>query len=635
MWTLRTFGGITFVEETGREIRIRSQKASAILGYLYLNPQKTVSRERICGLLWGESSEATARGALRQCLRRLSTDLAEQQADLVDIGRETLSATAEVVIDLQQLIESIGKAEADVWVPAAEEILHGFDNLDSQFTAWVRVFRDTWANKVSDALNGALSNPNLRTEAQTQIARVLFELEPTHEGAARKIINESLRSGNLGGALKIYQTLWDALDADWGEEPSADLQAQIVSAKQQGDARSEHASKEQETGPVIAIPPFQQAGPWNRPPYLINGFRKELIAALIRFREWVIVDDIAYEGDGIDYSISGGYGNVGETIAITITMIEHSTRRYIISENIEIETENWGESLRKIIRKTAIALNIHLSRNRIASNVNDSASHSAAYGLWLQANEARNIWREDTFAEAERLFEEVIAIDPNYAPGFSALAGLRSTRHLSEPGIIRRSGWASEAQMLAEKSVALDPLDARNHHALAWAHAMQGRYSQAEFHFELCVELNPNSPRTLVPCAHGFSFLGLHDNARRLTDQALEIHPFMSKLHWGYVMCIRYLSGGYDEAAQAGKQAGDAILDFIAWHAASVAMSGDLAAADILMTEFVAGARERWKGKNAPTDENIGQWLMQAFPIRKIEDLERLSLGFQKAGLRV
>src|ERR1700736_3108720 len=55
----------------GRPVEFRTQKASAVLGYLALTEAKHESRERLVGLLWSRSDEEKARASLRQVVREL------------------------------------------------------------------------------------------------------------------------------------------------------------------------------------------------------------------------------------------------------------------------------------------------------------------------------------------------------------------------------------------------------------------------------------------------------------------------------------------------------------------------------------------------------------------------------------
>src|ERR1700674_93785 len=86
---LSLFGGFVLAKGC-RPIAIRNRKAQALFAYLALTPSVAEPRERLCGLLWSESSEAKARASLRQTLHGLRAALAKAAFKGLDVGREAI-----------------------------------------------------------------------------------------------------------------------------------------------------------------------------------------------------------------------------------------------------------------------------------------------------------------------------------------------------------------------------------------------------------------------------------------------------------------------------------------------------------------------------------------------------------------
>src|SRR5690606_1968092 len=63
------------------------------------------------------------------------------------------------------------------------------------------------------------------------LARALLNLDPTHEEAVRLLIRARAAVGDVGGALRVYNTLWDLLDAEYDVEPSTETQELIAAIK--------------------------------------------------------------------------------------------------------------------------------------------------------------------------------------------------------------------------------------------------------------------------------------------------------------------------------------------------------------------------------------------------------------------
>jgi hypothetical protein len=72
-----------------------------------------------------------------------------------------------------------------------------------------------------------------------------------------------------------------------------------------------------------------------------------------------------------------------------------------------------------------------------------------------------------------------------------------------------------------------------------------------------------------------------------------------------------------------------------AWRAAALFYLGEQGAANEQAQRFLNGIRSFWVGSDAPTDEIIVRWLLQAHPINKRSRWEILRHGLRGAGLPV
>lgn len=631
MWTLNVASGIRVLDEQDNEVQLTSQKARGILAYLCLGSEGVVDRGKVCGMLWSEKPESAARASLRQCLRRLAADLGPARDQIIEIGRSELKLISRPKLDLETYSCRVLQGDEQVSVLDPERFFQGFEDLDPNFSSWIRIIRQVWAERVEAQLEQVFLDETQTSQARLRAARAQFELDRSNERASRVIIEDALSKGDLPTALKHYQRLWDCLDEEWGEEPSPDLQALIVDARLAANHTPKPSPNLVVKRPVILIATFEQLGPISKPEYLVQGFRTELINTLVRFREWIITDhpDQAAQAD---YIISGNFKDIENNIHVSVSLKEVKTQRYIVSQEVTLSSSLWSDKIMSLVRKTSLSLNIHLTKDRVEHSVQDPENEEA-YTLWLKAQQVQATWEDATFDKATSILTDVLDRAPSYAPAISALAGLQNTRHLSNPGIMRTEERAEEALSLAHRAVAIDPLDARNQNILGWACAMSGQYSKSEIHFEMALDLNSSNPRTLVPCAHGLSFLGKHDRAVALAEHALQIHPGISEVHKGFLMCIFILAGDYERAALVGGDRSAAILDFLAWRAAMLALMGQAEEAKAEMRKFVSQARQSWKGPPNPTDQQISDWLHQAFPIRYQADKTKLHLGFARAGL--
>src|SRR5436190_5371338 len=83
----RLFGAFS-IEDNGRQLRMRSRRARALIAYLIFAGSVGASRERLSGLLWSDRGDEQARASLRQCLLELRRELEEAGITALDVGRE-------------------------------------------------------------------------------------------------------------------------------------------------------------------------------------------------------------------------------------------------------------------------------------------------------------------------------------------------------------------------------------------------------------------------------------------------------------------------------------------------------------------------------------------------------------------
>jgi DNA-binding SARP family transcriptional activator/tetratricopeptide (TPR) repeat protein len=136
MLRLLTFGGLALERRDGSTPpRVRRQRL-AILAVIAAAGDRGVSRERICGLLWPETSETRARHALRQALYALGQEV---QADIIQ-------ADLVLRLDHNLLAADVTEFQAAIaardWAGAASLVtgpfLHGFYLPSaSSFERWV------------------------------------------------------------------------------------------------------------------------------------------------------------------------------------------------------------------------------------------------------------------------------------------------------------------------------------------------------------------------------------------------------------------------------------------------------------------------------------------------------------------
>ena len=608
-----------------REIALSSRKSLALLTYLALQPTRSESRERIAALLWSDSGGEHGRGALRQTLRRMKQDLGGAE-NLVEADRTTLRLTWPVRLDIAEAIETAERGEAPALLAGegADLALLFADlvDLDPDFNLWIAVQRERLRAQLVERLEAALAG-NASPERTVAVAEALLRSDPTHEGACRAAMQAHLELGDTAQAMRLYERLWQVLDEELDVEPSEKTQGLYVAIKQ-GHARpavggSPTAQTELLAPIAIVVEPAQTRLLDPDFEYFGQIFRDEMIAALSRFRDWLVVDGAegstsppAYRAYSLRIMLHGRE----DSITVGLRLVETSSGQCIWAERYAVTLDTMTSLHRTALRNLAVALNVHLSGPRLQSAREAQGPSGRKYELWMQAQALCLEWRAEADARAEAILRELIAAHPTFAQAMVALAQIINARPIVFPGKRHRRELLAESLALTARAVTLDPLDSRSHLCRSWSHAIAGAHSAALSHLDLSLDLNETDPWTVISAALGFAFAGEIDRARSLVRQAQAFGMRHSRAAQGYIATASYLTGDYETSMAAAEVAGDAIINLPAWQAASAMQLGDREGAALAMTRFLELTRSGWFGETEATDTAILDWLIGCFPIR-------------------
>jgi hypothetical protein len=155
---------------------------------------------------------------------------------------------------------------------------------------------------------------------------------------------------------------------------------------------------------------------------------------------------------------------------------------YIWTDGFELELANWFDSQVRVVRRIAMALNVHLSAERLRRFSERPDISLGVYDKWLRCQTLVRTFDPQHWKRLSDQFAEIIAAAPGFVPAYCGLADLHSIEHIAHPGILRARDREQKALELAREAVQLDPSDMHAHRCLAWAHAMAKQYAQAELH---------------------------------------------------------------------------------------------------------------------------------------------------------
>jgi len=656
-----------------REVVLNGRKARALLGYLVLAESGEETRERLVGLFWSESEEARARASLRQALYEIREAFQAVGFDKFDADKHATRIDRDMVdVDLWDVMAAAKRGEAHPILlerdRATDSVLRELEGVDPSFESWLLAKRQSLHDRLVAHLEDVLrGQTDVVSRNDEQVARALAKLDPTHEEAARALIRARLTAGDMGGALGIYKALWDLLDKEFDVEPSKETQELIAAAKMgqptalggaetpgqrvgrpisglagAAAAKPSAASRTRSDRAklVVSVAGFDALGTKEEHRYLVQGFRRELIASLVRFREWVVRDHGHVAAGALpssanlgEYIIDASAAASDGSVRLVLMLREAETNDYLWSERFQISMENWFEAQQAIVRRLATALNVHLSAGRLAALGFRQDGDLLAFDLWLQGQTLLNKTNPTDWQRGSEIIREVITRMPNFSPAYSALANAHNMMHISLPGIFREAERTKQALEYAREAVRLDPVNSRAQLCLGWSHAMARKPDEAQIHAGLAYELNENDPWTRVSAAHCLSLIGAHAVARSLTQRLARDALLMSPKQWSFHAITCFMETDYEGCLAAAGRAEDSYHVMQVWKAAALSHLGRHDASRAELPLFFTQIRARWNGKEPASDTAIARWFLHAHPIHLKADWERLRDGAAAAGM--
>jgi DNA-binding SARP family transcriptional activator/TolB-like protein len=644
----------------GKELPLVSRKAKALLAYLALSDSARDTRERLVGLLWSESDEERARASLRQAVHEIKWACsavgftgfsAEKQA--LALSRVTL------VTDLDEILAAAAGAVVHPRLlqtqRIADTLLDDIDGVDPAFHGWVLAKRQLLHDRLTVALEHLLPGNHDSTDA-SPIALALLNLDPTHEAACRYLIRARAANGDIGGAMKVYKTLWDLLEIDYDVEPSQETQDLIVGLKQQASQAPPAATipplalhqpgipSSQATAKrlFISVCAFDVSGLPEHKRHVGNGFRHELVACLARFREWSVrtvtppwESEPRTWSSPPEYVVEGSTYESASAIRLVITFRDAVTSVCIWSERYNITLPEWFDIQQHIVRRIAAALNVHVSAERLRRASSGSDIAHEVHDRWLRGQALLHQVTPEAMQAASVVFSDLMRDAPDFSPALSGLVQINNMEHIVYPGRFRDQARHLATLRIAQRAVRLDPLDSRAQLGLAWSHQLVGRTDEATLHASLAAELNDTDPWTLVSCGQIFAYCGEYDRAQALATASLDLSPIPTRSQMTYLSAIKFLCRAYDECVDAALHGLDESPGFSIWKCAALAHLGHAREAGEEVGKVLARVSEGWQNPERPRPNDMVRWLLHMFPVAVEGDWERLRAGFADAGAPV
>lgn len=313
--------------------------------------------------------------------------------------------------------------------------------------------------------------------------------------------------------------------------------------------------------PSVAVLPFDNLSPEPDTEYFNDGLTEELIHGLTKLDGLMVVAwssaarlrgqlfDVREIGRQLNVSavLLGSIRTSGEHLRVMTQLVDTADGRYLWSETYDRQVKDLFAIQEEISRAIVKTLRIKLMDRPGAPAIRQGNYNLEAYNLYLMG---RFHWNKRTVEGLKRgmqHFEQAVAVDPSFVPGYVGLADSYSL--LAEYGLASPLEVMPAAKAHAKKALEIDPTLAEAHASLALIRSLyEWRWADAEQHYLRAIELNPG----YATARHWFAVdylgnIGRPEEALEQIDVALTLDPLSPIIREAKGFLLM-LCGRYDEA---------------------------------------------------------------------------------------
>jgi TolB-like protein len=315
---------------------------------------------------------------------------------------------------------------------------------------------------------------------------------------------------------------------------------ELVPLAPSSKAKQERVAAATEQMPVsIAVLPFVNLSGDPGQDFFADGVTEELTTVLANIPNVLVVGRTSasqFKGErrdlraigqalNVTHLIEGSVRKEGDRVRITAQLVRSDSGVHVWSENYDRQLTGMLALQEDVATAIAAALKLPL---RLGSNQTFASlrpNDAETYELFLRGRAA---FRGRQGEQAVNLLEQVVARDPDFAPGWRFLASARNTDNIqrSLKGLEPRT-YTESQEALARRVIALAPNSADGYAMLATLAADEGQKLEALQFREQALQRDANDPELMNAYANDLWELGYLTEALVVRERQHVLEPLV------------------------------------------------------------------------------------------------------------
>lgn len=288
---------------------------------------------------------------------------------------------------------------------------------------------------------------------------------------------------------------------------------------------------------TICVLPFANLGGDGGQDYFSDGITEDVITELSRWRMLAVRSRSAsfrYRGVAVDiarvareldvrFIVEGSVRRIGERMRVTAQLIDAGTGEHVWGEKFDRDADELFAIQDQLVQTIVSTLVGRMQASDVERLRRRPPICLAAYECVLRGNALP--WDDPNgLAEATRLFEQAIEIDPNYGFAHALLAAVTVDHWEENPDAA--DDLLEEAHALAKRGIALDPNESTCFSILAQTCLYRREFALALQYMQRAVALNPTNAWNTADMGYVLIFVGEAEQALAWFERARQINLY-------------------------------------------------------------------------------------------------------------
>ncbi|MFZ5674226.1 MAG: adenylate/guanylate cyclase domain-containing protein [Pseudomonadota bacterium] len=344
----------------------------------------------------------------------------------------------------------------------------------------------------------------------------------------------------------------------------------------------------------IAVLPFANMSGDPDQEFFADGLTEDIITALSRFHDLLVISrnsTFVYKGKavnvqdvakafGVHYVVEGSVRKVANRVRITVQLIDARTDRHVWAERYDRELTDIFAMQDEVTASIVATLSGRVEAAATERVQRSPTSNMRAYEYLLAAKVLHHRSNMDANAEAQKMVEKALELDPNYAHAHAWRGCIVGQSWMYSWCADREAAWNT---VVAELGTALnlDDNDSDVHRILAAISLNRGDHEAARYHQERALALNPNNDLIVVQQGEYLTWAGKPEEGIDWIRKAMRLNPHHPERFWNHLGRAYFVARHYPEAIESFRHISKPDQFHHAFLAAAAAMAGDPASAEL------------------------------------------------------